>query len=130
MRSYQAGAVAVALAAAAVSASLPPARAQTVPPAMGSDLLRSCNALLAYATKGGELGADVASCAAYLKGLRDGVEGNAQRAATRAFCADAAGLDDLARAVVKHLEASPDTQRRPAAAEAIAALTRAYPCAK
>jgi hypothetical protein len=104
------------------------AAAQSVPPAVGGDLLRSCNALIDYAVKGGEITADATSCAAYLKGLRDGVEAPApSRTVTdRAFCAPTAALDEMARVVVKHLQDRPEGTR--ASSEALAALGRAYPC--
>ena len=103
--------------------------AQSVPPVTAADLQRSCSALVTYAAKGGELSADVTSCAAYLKGLRDGVEVAAQRTtAERPFCAEGVGLDEMARAVVKYLQDNPQNVRRLAVGEAMAALGRAYPC--
>ena len=106
------------------------AAGQSVPPAVGGDLLRSCSALIELATKGGEITVDATSCAAYLKGLRDGVDASLQPrgAADRPFCAGAAGLDEMARAVVKHLQERADSSRRHAASEAVAALSRAFPC--
>jgi hypothetical protein len=103
---------------------------QVVPPAAGSDLLRSCTALVSLATKGGEITVDATSCAAYLKGLRDGIDASGRPLPERPFCASTASLDDMARAVLKHLQESPDNVRRHAAGEAMAALARAYPCAK
>ena len=103
---------------------------QVVPPAAGSDLLRSCTALVSLATKGGEITVDATSCAAYLKGLRDGIDASGRPVPERAFCAAAASLDDMARAVLKHLQDQPENVRRHASGEAIAALARAYPCAK
>jgi len=119
--------IAAALVCAAFCAS-----AQTVPPAVGSDLLRSCSALVNYAAKGGEITVDATSCAAYLKGLREGVDApTPSRSATeRVFCAGGVSLDEMARAVVKHVQERPENARRQASAEAIAALVRAYPCAK
>ena len=109
----------------------PAALAQTVPPSLASDLVRSCNALVTYASQGGEITIDATSCAAYLKGLRDAVEATAPRGSSeRAFCTIGVPLDEMARAVVKYLQERPDSSRRPASAEAIAALTRAYPCGK
>ena len=127
MRSHGAG----ALLAAMLVLTATDTAAQTVPPVLGSDLLRSCNALIAYATKGGELSVDVTSCAAYLKGLRDGVEAAMQRGdPERGFCAAAAKLDDMARAVVKYVQEHAESAQRPAAGEAVSALRRAYPCAR
>jgi hypothetical protein len=110
----------------ALAACAPSALAQTVPPAVGSDLLRSCNALIVYAKQGGEITPDATSCAAYLKGLRDAVE--AGRNPERPFCAAAAGLQDMAAAIVKHVQERPENLRRNAATEAFDALSRAYPC--
>jgi hypothetical protein len=105
------------------------ARAQTVPPAVGADLLRSCNALIAYAKQGGEITADATSCAAYLKGLRDAVEtAPARNPPDKPFCAAGASLDEMALAVVKHLQDRAESVRRHASSEALAALNRAYPC--
>lgn len=108
------------------------AAAQSVPPAVGSDLLRSCNALVEFAGQGGQVTVDATSCAAYLKGLRDGVDApsQARSAADRPFCAGGAGLDEMALAVVKHLQERADSGRRHATSEALAALGRAFPCAK
>jgi hypothetical protein len=110
----------------------PGAGAQSVPPIVGSDLLRSCAALLAYAEKGGPITVDATSCAAYLKGLRDGIDAPVQSRgpADRAFCASGAPLDELARIVVKHLQEQSDSMRRHASGEALVALARAYPCAR
>ena len=105
---------------------MPLARAQTVPPAVGGDLLRSCNALIAYAKQGGEVTVDATSCAAYLKGLRDAVE--SARNADKPFCAGGVSLDEMALAVVKHLQERAENVRRHASVEALAALNRAYPC--
>ena len=100
-----------------------------MPPVLGGDLLRSCNALLAYAKQGGEVTADATSCAAYLKGMRDVVEtAPVRKSADKPFCADGASLDEMALAVVKHLQERADNVRRPASGEAMAALNRAYPC--
>ena len=102
-----------------------------MPPATGGDLLRSCNALLAYAKQGGDVTADATSCAAYLKGLRDGVEAERPRnPGDKVFCAANASLDEMARAIVKHLQDREENIRRHAATEAISALNRAYPCTK
>ena len=81
-----------------------------MPPATGGDLLRSCNALLAYAKQGGgEVTADATSCAAYLKGLRDGVDAERVRnPEDKLFCATGVTLDDMARAVVKQLQEAND----------------------
>ena len=98
-----------------------------MPPAVGGDLLRSCNALLAYAKQGGEITVDATSCAAYLKGLRDAVE-SSRNPADRLFCAGTASLDEMALAIVKHIQERPENVRRQAAVEALAALNRAYPC--
>lgn len=106
--------------------------AQSVPPVMGSDLARSCSALVAYAEKGGPITVDATSCAAYLKGLRDAVDAYPQGrgGAERPFCAGTAPLDDLARVVLKHLLERPDGARRHASGEALEALSRGYPCAR
>ena len=106
-----------------------PAPAQTVPPALGADLTRSCGALIAYAKQGGEITVDATSCAAYLKGLRDAVDAYSRTPVDKPFCAEGAGLHEMAQAVVKHLEGQPESARRSASVEARAALTRAYPCA-
>ena len=125
MRALRAGLLSISI--IAVCASL--ASAQTVPPAVGSDLLRSCNALIAYAKEGGDITADATSCAAYLKGLRDAVEAAPVRSPPdKPFCAAGAGLDEMARAVVKHLQDRAESARRHASGEAFAALNRAYPC--
>jgi hypothetical protein len=112
---------------ATFTACVPLARAQTVPPALGADLLRSCSALTAYAREGGEITADATSCAAYLKGLRDAVEA-ARNPADRPFCAVGAGLHEMAAAIVKHVQERAENARRNAATEAFDALARAYPC--
>jgi hypothetical protein len=117
------------LSIATFAACASPASAQTVPPAVGADLLRSCNALIAYAKEGGDITADATSCAAYLKGLRDAVEAVPSRSpADKPFCAAGAGLDEMARAVVKNLQDRDESVRRHASGEALAALNRAYPC--
>ena len=103
---------------------------QSVPPAAGSDLLRSCTALVSLATKGGGISVDATSCAAYLKGLRDGIDASGRPAAERVFCAPTASLDEMAGAIVKYFQDNPENTRRHASGEAIAALSRAYPCAK
>ena len=102
-----------------------------MPPGTGGDLLRSCNALLAYAQEGGDVTADATSCAAYLKGLRDGVEAERVRnPADKLFCAGNASLDDMARSIVKYLQEREENLRRNASTEAVSALNRAYPCTK
>ena len=103
---------------------------QSVPPAAGSDLLRSCTALVSLATKGGGISVDATSCAAYLKGLRDGIDASARPVAERPFCAPTASLDEMAGAIVKYLQENPENTRRHASGEAVAALARAYPCVK
>jgi hypothetical protein len=103
---------------------------QSVPPAAGSDLLRSCTALVSLATKGGSISVDATSCAAYLKGLRDGIDVSGRPVAERLFCAPTATLDEMAGVIVKHFQDHPDNTRRHASGEAIAALSRAYPCVK
>jgi hypothetical protein len=114
-----------------LSGASPAASAQSVPPMLGSDLVRSCTALISYAEKGGPITVDATSCAAYLKGLRDGVETpGARAAADRPFCTGGAPLDELARIVVKHLQEQADSLRRQAAGEALGALARAYPCTR
>ena len=125
-------AIRIALTLAFVAAcSVPAAFAQTVPPVVGGDLLRSCNALIAIADKGGDISVDATSCAAYLKGLRDAIDAQPVRTPTeRLFCAGGVGLDDMARTVVKDLQERPESARRHAANEALAALGRAYPCKK
>ena len=124
MRYAAVGIVCFALSAACAG----PASAQTVPPALGSDLLRSCNALITYAKRGGEVTADATSCAAYLKGLRDAVEAT-RNPADKLFCAGDAGLQEMAAAVVKHVQERAENARRDATTEALNALGRAYPCA-
>ncbi len=104
--------------------------AQSVPPAAGSDLLRSCSALVSLATKGGSISVDATSCAAYLKGLRDGIDASGRPVSERAFCASTASLDEMAGAIVKYLQENSENTRRHASGEAIAALARAYPCTK
>ena len=116
------------LSIATLTACGPLAQAQTVPPAVGGDLLRSCNALIAYAKQGGEITVDATSCAAYLKGLRDAVEASSRAQPDKPFCAGGASLDELAIAVVKHLQERPESARRHASGEALAALNRAYSC--
>ena len=109
---------------------MPLAHAQTVPPALGADLLRSCNALIDYAKQRGEITADATSCAAYLKGLRDAMEASSSRNfPDQQFCAEGASLDDMARAVVGHLKDGSERVRRHASVEALTALNRKYPCA-
>ena len=117
------------LSMATLGPCVPAAHAQSVPPVLGGDLLRSCNALIAYAKQGGEITVDATSCAAYLKGLRDAVETGARSQPDKPFCAAGASLDEMAVAVVKHLQERPDNARRHASGEALAALNRAYPCA-
>lgn len=80
------------------------------------------------AEKGGDITADATSCAAYLKGLRDGAEAAQRILAERPFCASGATLDQMARAIVKHVELRPENARRQAANEALSALGEAYPC--
>jgi hypothetical protein len=120
----------IAAGAIAVAALAPSAHAQTVPPALGADLLRSCNALIAYAKQRGEITADATSCAAYLKGLRDAMDASSSRNfPEQQFCAAGASLDEMARAIVEHLKDRSESVRRQASVEALTALNRTYPCA-
>ena len=104
-------------------------RAEPRPRARARTSHARATALIDYAKQGGEITVDATSCARTSKGCVTPSKLIRACSADKPFCAEDAGLHEMAQAVVKHLEGRPENARRSASIEARAALTRAYPCA-